>query len=165
MVDRPWYAGGAPAPPPPLMAHLTCLGWCRLCRQGARGWWLLETGVSGWWSMTLVGDSGMISEWFTDPDKLVVRHPPPLRWRRLCHQCARGWRLLETGVSGWWSMTLVGGSGMISEWLTDPGMLVVRLPSSQYATGAKALVKKIDGCEGTGQKIGRNPTMAPAAKV
>ena len=88
MVDRPWYAGGAPAPPPPLMAHLTCLGWCRLCRQGARGWWLLET-----------------------------------------------------GVSGWWSMTLVGGSGMISEWLTDPGMLVVHLPSSQYATGAKALVK------------------------
>ena len=53
---------------------------------------------------------------------------------------------------------------MISEWLTDPGILVVRLPSSQYATGAKALVK-IDGCEGTGQKIGRNPTMAPAAKV
>ena len=63
--------------PPPLKAHLTCLGWCRLCRQGARGWWLLVTGVAGWWSMTLVGGSGMISEWFTDPDKLVVRQPPP----------------------------------------------------------------------------------------
>ena len=86
--------------PPPLMAHLTCLGWCRLCRQGARGWWLLVTGVAGWWSMTLVGGSGMISEWFTDPDKLVVRQPHPLRWCRLCHQCARGWRLLVTDVSG-----------------------------------------------------------------
>ena len=106
----------------------------------------------------------MITGLSTDPGMLVVHQPLPLGRRRLCRQCAKGWRLLETGVSGWWSMTLVGGSGMISEWLTDPGMLVVRLPSSQYATGAKALVK-MGGCEGTGQKIGRNPTMAPAAKV
>ena len=58
-----------------------------------------------------------------------------------------------TGVSGLWSMTLVGGSGC-SEWLTDPGMLVVRLPSSQYAK-----------VRFTCQKIGHNPTMAPATKV
>ena len=104
---------------------------------------------------------------------LVVHQPLPpppmahltcLGWRRLCHQGARGWRLLVTGVSGFWSMTLVGGSGMISEWLTDPGMLVVRQPSSQHATGAKALVK-MGWREGAGQKIGRNPTMAPATKV
>ena len=57
-----------------------------------------------------------------------------------------------TGVSGLWSMTLVGGSGMISEWLTDPGMLVVRL---------LAYAKVRFTC----QKTGHNPTMAPAAKV
>ena len=53
---------------------------------------------------------------------------------------------------------------MITELSIDPGMLVVRQPSSHYATGAKALVK-VGWCEGTGQKIGRIPTMAPAAKV
>ena len=79
----------------------------------------------------------MISEWLTDPGMLVVRQPlpPPLTahltclgWCRLCHQGARGWRLLGTGVSGLWSTTPAGGSGMISEWLTDPGMLVVHQP-------------------------------------
>ena len=53
---------------------------------------------------------------------------------------------------------------MITALPIDPGMLMVRQPSSQYMTGAKALVK-MGGCEGTGQKIGRNPTMAPATKV
>ena len=40
---------------------------------------------------------------------------------------------------------------MITGWSIDPGMLVVRQPSSHYATGAKALVK-VGWCEGTGQK-------------
>ena len=77
----------------------------------------------------------MITELSTDPGMLVVHQPLPLGRRRLCRQCAKGWRLLETGVSGWWSMTLVGGSGMISEWLTDPGMLVVRQPLPPPADG------------------------------
>ena len=40
-----------------------------------------------------------------------------------------------TGVSGLLSMTLAEGSGMISEWLTDPDMLVVRQPLPPPADG------------------------------
>ena len=68
---------------------------------------------------------------------------------------------MVTDVSGWgvrplWSMIPAGGSGC-SEWLTNPGTLVVRIPPSPAQHYAKVRV--------TCQKIGHNPTMAPAKKV
>ena len=64
--------------------------------------------------------------------RYVKAHLTCLGWCCHCRRGARGWRLLVTDVSGWgarplWSMIPAGGSGC-SEWLTNPGTLVVRQP-------------------------------------